>query len=182
MIIDGSPPIRRAYWGFAVPALLATAAVASASVVANPDGSISVGKGDVQTALGYGSGNDAAFQADAAAQNITFSRSSDKVEMIADVDCAPISDTEALDMSQVHGIQVDVGGYATSGPASFTAKSTNGKVTGYTVGAISGAGTMTSAFDFSKITTSCGTGSTSRGTPTVRRTRGTTSRCRAPAT
>jgi hypothetical protein len=40
-------------------ALLATAAVASASVTVNPGGTTSIGKGDVQTALGL---NDAAVQ------------------------------------------------------------------------------------------------------------------------
>ena len=41
-------------------ALFATASVASASVIANPDGTISVGKGDVQNALGLK--NDGALQ------------------------------------------------------------------------------------------------------------------------
>ena len=49
--------------------ILATAAVASASVVVNSDGTISVGKGDVQNALGLK--NDAALQDYVVAKGVT---------------------------------------------------------------------------------------------------------------
>ena len=50
--------------------ILATAAVASASVVVNSDGTISVGKGDVQNALGLK--NDAALQEHVTANGVKF--------------------------------------------------------------------------------------------------------------
>jgi hypothetical protein len=57
--------MKRFIFALGIAAIAATAvfaSVASANVVANPDGTTSIGKGDVQNALGYA--NDAAFQKD----------------------------------------------------------------------------------------------------------------------
>src|SRR5580765_6225034 len=112
----------------AVVAVLATAAVANASVTANADGT-SIGKGDVQTALGYH--NDAAFQADAQAGKITFSYGSDVTQMIADIKCSAANIMGPDDpFDTAHNV---VSSTVTPHGANVTAlKNNQGKVTGYT--------------------------------------------------
>ena len=125
----------------AVVAVLATAAVANASVTANADGT-SIGKGDVQTALGYK--NDAAFQADA--KNITFSYGSDVTQMIADIKCSAANVMGPDDpFDTAHNV---VSSTVTPHGANVTAlKNNQGKVTGYTAtGITSGTPTTTSTF------------------------------------
>jgi hypothetical protein len=125
-------------------ALFATAAVASASVTVNPDGTTSIGKGDVQTALGYH--NDAAFQTDAQAGKITFNYGSDVTQMIADIKCSAANIMGPDDpFDTAHNV---VGSTVTPHGANVTAlKNNQGKVTGYTAtGITSGTPTTTSTF------------------------------------
>jgi hypothetical protein len=87
-------------------AALATAAVASANVAVT-DGVGFVGKGDVQTALGYD--NDAAIQADA--KNITFTQVGDTMTtIVTGTKCAPVTDNGGLDSSKVHVLDPFVAG------------------------------------------------------------------------
>ena len=123
-------------------AALATAAVANANVVANADGTTSIGKGDVQNALGYK--NDAAFQADA--KNITFSYGSDVTQMIADIKCSAANIMGPDDpFDTAHNV---VSSTVTPHGANVTALTNGaGKVTGYTAtGITSGTPTTTSTF------------------------------------
>ena len=117
---------------FVVLAALATVAligtaVAMANVVVNPDGTTSIGKGDVQNALGYA--NDAAFQADA--QNITFSLAPSTVHYVATHYCSAQNVWQPGD-PPMDVFQSDMGviGTVTNTP-NVTAKITGGKVTGY---------------------------------------------------
>jgi hypothetical protein len=89
-------------------AALAIPTAAMATVAVDGTGTGFVGKGDVQTALGYGNGNDAAFQIDA--RKATFSITSDVTTQWAfGVLCgAPdangivyLADTHALDVNMV---------------------------------------------------------------------------------
>jgi hypothetical protein len=113
-----------------------TAAFASVSVDASGNGF--VGKGDVQTALGYK--NDAAFQADA--KNITFSYGSDVTQMIADIKCSALNIMGPDDpFDTAHNV---VGTTVTPHGANVTALTNGaGKVTGYTATGIT-SGTPTS--------------------------------------
>jgi hypothetical protein len=122
-------------------AALATAAVASANVAVT-DGVGTIGKGDVQTALGYH--NDAAFQADA--KNITFSYGSDVTQMIADIKCSAANVMGPDDpFDTAHNV---VSSTVTPHGANVTPlKNNQGKVTGYTAtGITSGTPTTTSTF------------------------------------
>jgi hypothetical protein len=121
---------------------LAVPTAAIANVVVNPDGTTSIGKGDVQTALGYK--NDAAFQADA--KNITFSYGSDVTQMIADIKCSAANVMGPDDpFDTAHNVVS-----STVTPNAVNVKAlTNGagKVTGYTAtGITSGTPTTTSTF------------------------------------
>jgi hypothetical protein len=113
-------------------AALATAAVASANVVANPDGTTSIGKGDVQTALGYGSGNDTAFQADAKAGKITFSLAPDTVHYVANIYCSAQNVWQPGD-PPMDKVQADMGtiGTVSNKPTVKVLANKDGKVTGY---------------------------------------------------
>jgi hypothetical protein len=124
-------------------AALATAGVASANV-AFTDGVGTIGKGDVQNALGYH--NDAAFQADAQAGKITFSNGSDVTQMIADIKCSAANIMGPDDpFDTAHNV---VSSTVTPHSANVTAlKNNQGKVTGYTAtGITSGTPTTTSTF------------------------------------
>jgi hypothetical protein len=126
--------------GALVALAVPTAALASVNVDANGVGF--VGKGDVQTALGYQ--NDAAFQADA--KNITFSYGSDVTQMIADIKCSALNIMGPDDpFDTAHNV---VGSTVTPHGADVTALTNGaGKVTGYTAtGITSGTPTTTSTF------------------------------------
>jgi hypothetical protein len=129
-------------------AALAIPTFAMANVVVNPDGTTSIGKGDVQTALGYGNGNDAAFQADAKAGNITFSLAPDTVHYVATHYCSAQNVWQPGD-PPMDIVQSDMGtiGTVTNTPI-VTPKISNGKVTGYLQ---TGVTTSASLLDYSKI-------------------------------
>ena len=116
---------------FATVALIGTA-VAMASVVANADGTVSIGKGDVQTALGYGSGNDTAFQADAKAGKITFSLAPDTVHYVATHYCSAQNVWQPGD-PPMDIVQSDMGtiGTVSNTPIVKTLTNKDGKVNGY---------------------------------------------------
>src|SRR5687768_6413066 len=86
----------------AIAAPLAFASSANA-VVAVTDGTGFVGKGDVQTALGYGNGNDAALQQDIKQGEIKFSQvqSPIRTTVAHGVQYAPLVDGKP-DMTRVH--------------------------------------------------------------------------------
>jgi ABC-type nitrate/sulfonate/bicarbonate transport system substrate-binding protein len=124
---------------FALLAALATVAligtaVATATVSYDANFVGSVGKGDVQTALGYGNGNDTAFQADAALGKIKFSLQSDEIKAFANgAKCAPLTASGGIDMSTVHTLDpVYIGSFFTPKTPNVTVQKNNqGKVTGY---------------------------------------------------
>jgi hypothetical protein len=133
--------------------------VASASVTANADGTTSIGKGDVQNALGYA--NDAAFQADAQAGKITFSLESDQSKTnYVGIKCAPISDSGALDESQVHVLPgVEIGSSITpKTPNVIALKNNQGKVTGYTQTGVTTGAMVSGTYNYGLATRSCRTG------------------------
>src|SRR5689334_19463738 len=100
-------------------AALATAAVASASVTVDASGNGFVGKGDVQTALGYK--NDAAFQADAA--KITFQYGD-----VAEISMAVVCTSDDVTYVTQHNV---LGTVTAAKTVNFTTKGDKGKVTGY---------------------------------------------------
>ena len=112
--------------------VIGTAGAASATVdVTNGTGY--VGKGDVQTALGYGSGNDAALQKDFADGEIVFTQQSAIRSTVAHgVQYAPLVDGKP-DMTQVHVVdEINLGHAAyTTTSITATAKGSPGKVTGW---------------------------------------------------
>jgi hypothetical protein len=131
----------------------AFAGSANAAVNVNDGGVGTVGKGDVQTALGYK--NDAAFQADAAAGKITFSLKSDQINVYADIKCSEANIMQPGDpFTEVHNL---LGSYST--PRTPIVKAlTNGagKVTGYVASGIT-TGTQTGSLDWS-LWSKCPTG------------------------
>jgi hypothetical protein len=128
----------------ATVALIGTAA-AMANVVVNPDGTTSIGKGDVQNALGYA--NDPAFQADAA--NITFSLAPSTVHYVATHYCSTQNVWQPGD-PPMDIVQSDMGtiGTVTNTPNVQALKNGSGKVTGYLE---TGVTPGVSALDYSKI-------------------------------
>jgi hypothetical protein len=129
---------------FATVALIGTA-VAMANVVVNPDGTTSIGKGDVQNALGYA--NDAAFQADA--NNITFSLAPSTVHYVATHYCSAQSVWQPGD-PPMDIVQSDMGtiGTVSNTPIVQTLKNNSGKVTGYLE---TGVTPGVASLDYSKI-------------------------------
>jgi hypothetical protein len=121
-------------------AALATAAVASASVAVDSNGNGFVGKGDVQTALGYGSGNDTAFQKDAA--GVTFQYGD-----VAEISMAVVCTSDDVTYVTQHNV---LGTVTAAKTVNFTTKGDKGKVTGYNLTGASGDATYTSSLDFSK--------------------------------
>jgi hypothetical protein len=139
-------------------AALAIPSVASASVNVDDAGNGFVGKGDVQTALGYV--NDADFQPDAA--NITFTQQSEIRSTVAHgVKCAPLVNGTP-DMTKAHEIgDVDLGhaGYTTK-TITAKAKGGNGKVTGWNLTGASTTTTVPPTMNYSSIMKSCPVGET----------------------
>ncbi len=110
------------------------------------DGTTSIGKGDVQTALGYH--NDAAFQNDA--KNITFSLAPDTVHYVATHYCSAQNVWQPGD-PPMDIVQSDMGtiGTVSNTPNVQALTNGSGKVTGYLqTGVTPGAA---SALDYSKI-------------------------------
>jgi hypothetical protein len=135
-------------------AILATAAVANANVAVT-DGVGFVGKGDVQTALGYGSGNDAAFQADAAKNLITFKYASNTDALISDVKCSTADILGPDDpFTEAHNVWA---GSTTTKTVTFSTKGDKGKVTGFNLTGVTGDGVTSSSYDYSKMM-ACPTG------------------------
>jgi hypothetical protein len=119
-------------------AALATAAVASASVAVDASGNGFVGKGDVQTALGYK--NDAAFQADAA--KITFQYGD-----VAEISMAVVCTSDDVTYVTQHNV---LGTVTAAKTVNFTTKGDKGKVTGYNLLGASGEATYTASLDTSR--------------------------------
>lgn len=141
----------------AASAALAVPTAAMATVTYDgASGTTSIGKGDVQSALGYA--NDAAFQADAQLPGkITFSLSPDITSMIWSVQCAPHNADGSFDYSRIHEISVNAGTLSTTAntPNVKVLTSKQGKVTGYTQTVTPGETTWVGAIDNSKPLTSC---------------------------
>jgi hypothetical protein len=121
----------------AVVAVLATAAVANASVAVT-DGNGSVGKGDVQTALGYK--NDAAFQADAAGVKFQYGD-------VAEISMAVVCTSDDVTYVTQHNV---LGTVTAAKTVNFTTKGDKGKVTGYNLLGASGEATYTASLDTSR--------------------------------
>jgi hypothetical protein len=114
---------------------LAVPAMASATVSVDANGVGSIGKGDVQTALGYH--NDAAFQADAS--NIYFSNGTDTTTSYAYVICGDFSNPAHPGVSYPADqipVNVVTGITTTTRTPNVTVKKSGGKVTGYTVNGV----------------------------------------------
>jgi hypothetical protein len=126
-------------------AALAVPSVASATVSVDANGFGSIGKGDVQTALGYA--NDAAFQNDA--KNITFSLAPSTVHYVATHYCSAQSMWSPGD-PPMDQYQSDMGtiGTVSNTPNVQATKSGAGKVTGYVATGIT---TAASPLDYSQI-------------------------------
>ena len=120
--------MRKFIFIVAAIAALAISGVALANVTVNPDGTTSIGKGDVQTALGYA--NDAAFQADA--KNITFSLAPNTVHYVATHYCSAQNVWQPGD-PPMDIVQSDMGtiGTVSNTPNVQALKNGSGKVTGY---------------------------------------------------
>jgi hypothetical protein len=128
-------------------AALAIPTVAFASVSVDASGNGFVGKGDVQTALGYK--NDAAFQADHP-ETATFTIDGNATDVFMDVNCQKLDGT-------VHEIVVPLGYYAWDETViTSTPKTSGGKVTGYNLTGVTTSG-WTSHLDTSKMMGSCDT-------------------------
>jgi hypothetical protein len=137
--------------GIGAIGLIGTAAAASASVnVTNGVGTI--GKGDVQTALGYA--NDAAFQADAS--KITFSNGVDTDTLIAHAKCGIyVNGVSTPDTFQ--NVDINSGTITTTRTPNVTVLKNNaGKVTGYTVNGVTT--TTTGSQSYSAWATGCPAG------------------------
>ena len=133
-------------------AALAVPSVASANVAVDSNGVGSVGKGDVQTALGYA--NDAAFQADAS--KITFSNGTDTDTLIAHAKCGDFSKGYSTPDDQID-VDVNSGTITTTRTPNVTVlKNGGGKVTGYTVNGVTAA--TTGSQSYSAWTTGCPAG------------------------
>jgi hypothetical protein len=139
---------------FAVLAALATVALigtaaAMANVVVNPDGTTSIGKGDVQTELGYA--NDAAFQADATVPGkITFSLANSTVHYVATHYCSAQTVWSPGD-PPMDIVQSDMGtiGTVSNIPNVTPLKNGSGKVTGYLQTGVTPG--VASALDYTQI-------------------------------
>jgi hypothetical protein len=135
----------------AVAALVVPAAsMASVNVDANGVGTI--GKGDVQTALGFS--NDNTFQA--GANGISFSLAPNKVDYFArGMECGVVGSNGAFDMSTIHSFDADLGNVGTQArtPSITVLKSGAGKVTGYTANGVT---TGASTIDWSKASAAIG--------------------------
>ena len=108
-------------------AALAIPTAAMASVAVDGNGTGSVGKGDVQTALGYK--NDAAFQANHP-ETAKFTIDGNATDIFIDVNCQKLDGT-------VHEIVVPLGYYAWDETViTSTPKISGGKVTGYNLSGV----------------------------------------------
>jgi len=128
---------------------LAIPTAAMATVAVDGTGTGFVGKGDVQTALGYGSGNDKAFQIDAA--GVTFQYGD-----VAEISMAVVCTSDDVTYVTQHNV---LGTVTAAKTVNFTTKGDKGKVTGYNLLGASGDATYTSSLDTSRATMmACPTG------------------------
>jgi hypothetical protein len=133
-------------------AALAVPALASANVNVNDQGIGSIGKGDVQNALGYA--NDAAFQSDAS--HIAFSNGTDTDTLIAHAICGDFSKGYSTPADQIN-VDVNSGTITTTRTPNITVlKNGAGKVTGYTANGVTT--TTTGSQSYSAWTTGCPAG------------------------
>ena len=134
-------------------AALAIPTAAMASVAVDGNGVGFVGKGDVQTALGYA--NDAAFQKDAS--KTTFTAASSTTIMVVGVKCSTFPGGVSMPEDQHVLAPFSIGhGEGTVTTIKASPKISGGKVTGYNltgIGNPTGAATTPSTLDFSKILT-----------------------------
>ena len=122
------------------------ASSAGANVAVSDAGVGTIGKGDVQTALGYK--NDAAFQADAT--NIKFSVTPSQTNMVADIKCSALNIMGPEDPFDVAHNVVAVN----TTPQTINVASTgNGKVTGYVASGITAGATTSDYSTFSNWST-----------------------------
>jgi hypothetical protein len=127
-------------------AALAAPTIAAADVNVNSSGFGTIGKGDVQTALGYA--NDAAFQADAS--HITFSLAPSTIHYVATHYCTA-QNTWSPGDPPMDVYQSDMGTIGTVGNTPNVKATTSGagKVTGYVATGITTG--VASPLDYSKI-------------------------------
>jgi hypothetical protein len=133
-------------------AALAIPTAAMASVTVDGNGNGFVGKGDVQTALGYA--NDAAFQKDAS--KATFTAASSTTIMVVGVKCSTFPGGISMPEDQHVLAPFSIGhGEGTVNTVIASPKVTGGKVTGYNLTGIDAptGATTPSTLDFSKILT-----------------------------
>jgi hypothetical protein len=141
-------------------AAIAALGVIGAATAANANVAVtnsvgSVGKGDVQTALGYA--NDAAFQADAQAGKITFSTGSDTTTLTWYPECGIYVNGVSTPDTFIP-VTVDGGTVTTTHAPNVTVlKNAQGKVTGYTLNG-DVAGTPTGSLNWSAWATGCPAG------------------------
>jgi hypothetical protein len=129
--------LRTSFLGLAAIAAIAAPlafATSANATVAVTDGTGFVGKGDVQTALGYGNGNDAALQQDIKDGEIEFTQQSSAIRTTVahGVQYAPLVDGKP-DMTKVHVVdEINLGHAAyTTTTVTVTPKGDHGKVTGW---------------------------------------------------
>jgi len=140
---------------FITAASLAALAIPTAAMatVAVENGTGFVGKGDVQTALGYANNN--AFT-DAAAKSATFTIDGNATDIFIDVNCAKLDGT-------VHEIVVPLGYYAWDETViTSTPKISGGKVTGYNLSGVVTSGPTAHTTPNASVT-SCPAGETFYG-------------------
>lgn len=130
--------MKKIILAFTAIAVLAVPAVSMASVSVT-NGTGFVGKGDVQTALGYGSGNDTAFQKDAA--GVTFQYGN-----VAKISMAVVCTSDDVTYVTQHN---DLGTVTATKTVNFATKGDKGKVTGYNLTGTSGDATYTSSLNTS---------------------------------
>jgi len=125
-----------------IAASIAALAIPTAAMatVAVENGTGFVGKGDVQAALGYGSGNDKAFQIDAA--GVTFQYGD-----VAEISMAVVCTSDDVTYVTQHNV---LGTVTAAKTVNFTTKGDKGKVTGYNLLGASGEATYTASLDSSR--------------------------------
>jgi len=142
---------------FIITAAIAALAIPTAAMatVAVENGTGFVGKGDVQTALGYANNN--AFT-DADARSAKFTIDGDATDIFIDVNCQKLDGT-------VHEIVVPLGYYAWDETViTSTPKISGGKVTGYNLTGVVTPGPTAHTIDGRTALTSCPAVSTSTRT------------------
>jgi hypothetical protein len=147
--------MRKLFIIAAAIAALAIPTAAMATVAVDGTGTGFVGKGDVQTALGYANNN--AFT-DADARSAKFTAASSTTVMVVGVKCSTFPGGVSMPEDQHVLAPFSIGhGEGTVTTINASPKSSGGKVTGYNLTGIGttvvGAATTPSTLDYSKILT-----------------------------